>query len=372
MKHTLLLLAFMGQALSVSFAQSTVYPPFSWVKTITFANANSGAEVFDFCADPAGNSYVYGIFGGSLLFGNGILLQTLNAAEGYFIAKYDPDGNLSWARKIVASNNGIIYPEANPGGISADADGNVYISGQVSTAALNFSGVVLQRSCTGTPTCSDLFVAKYNAAGEVEWVRHASGSAGTFQKATRLVAGTDGSVFLAGNYEGQQLNFDNALSYTGLNNDGMYLARYNADGTALLATFFDNGNSYAQVEHLALTPQNEPLITGYYADQGLQFGNNVSLDLFGGNAATNYFLVRYNAQGEAQQAYNLHSANYMDLLDVAADTAGQPYIIVDFATSITSGIEPVASTPIAGDTSGILLHLTDSTFQPVVAINYSG
>lgn len=360
----------MAHFLSVSFAQGPVYPPFSWVSTITFANGNSVAEVFDFCADPAGNSYVYGYFDGSINFGNGVFLQTQLAAEGYFVAKYRPDGTLSWTRKIVASNNGIIYPEANPGGISADGNGNVYISGQFSTAALNFGGLVLQRSCAGI-TCSDLFVAKYNAAGQVEWARQASGSAGTFQKATRLVTGTDGTVFIAGNYEGQRLIFDDLLTYAGLNNDGMYLAHYSADGTALSASFFNNGNSYAQVEHLAITPQNEPLITGSYGDEGLDFGNGVSLGLFG-DGDNNYFIARYNAQGELLRALNLHSGSYLDVLDIAADTAGQPYVVVDFINNLISGADLVTSTPAGGDTSGVLLHLVDSTFSPVLTVQYSG
>ncbi len=368
MKH-LFLLVFTCHFLSVS-AQSSVPPTFSWVKTITFANSSSGAEVFDFYADAVGNSYVYGIFEGSLNFGNAIFLQTQTAVEGYFVAKYAPDGALLWAQKIVAPNGGAIYSGQNPGGIGTDAAGNVYISGQLSNVSLDFGGVVLQRSCAGAPMCSDLFVAKYNVDGQVQWVRQAVGTAGTSQKATSLVVGTDGTVFLAGNYEGQRLIFDELLSYTGLNTDGMYLARYSPDGTAISASFFDNGNSYSQLEHLAITRQNEVLATGYYTDEGLQFGNGISLEPFGSDK--NYFIVRYNAQGEAQKAYNLHSDTYLDLLDVAADTAGHPYVVVDFAANLISGSELVATTPTADDANGILLHLIDSVFSPVVAVQYAG
>ena len=368
MKQTLLL-ALSCHFLLASYAQP---PTFSWVKTITFPNSSATAEVFDFCADSAGNSYVYGFFINSLNFGNGIFLQAQNAEEGYFVARYAPDGTLSWARKIVAPNGDFIFSGVNPGGISADNAGNVYISGQLSNPALDFGGgLVLQRSCTGT-TCSDLFVTKYNATGDVQWIRQAAGSMGTFQTATRLVTGTDGTLFVAGNYEGQTLAFDNMLTYNSLNTNGMYLARYTPAGTALGAIFFSNGSGLSQVEHLAVTRQNAVLATGSYYAENLEFGNGISLEAFGDDGAANYFIVQYTAQGEAQWAYNLHSDSYLELLDVAADTAGQPYVVVDFTVNLLGGTELIAVTPVAGDSTGILLHLADNVFTPVVAVQYSG
>ncbi len=368
-----LLLVLICHFFSMSLAQSLMAPNFLWVKTITLPNAVSGAEVFDFYTDSTGNSYVYGIFTGSIDFGNGTFLHTQNALEGYFVAKYLPTGGLDWARKIVASNGGIIYSEMVPSGIAADGAGNVYLCGQLSNVALNFgNGTVLQRSCVGTPTCSDIFIAKYNADGEAQWARQAAGSANTFQKAACVVVGADGTVFVVGNYEGQQLNFDNLLIYNNLDDDGMYLARYRPDGTVISTTFFGNGDGNSQVEHLAITRQNNLLATGQYTDEGLQFGNDVSLDVLGGNSTSNYFIVEYTAEGLAQWAYNLHSDAYLDVLDIAADTFGQPYVIADFTTSVMSGLELVSATSMADSSAGVLLHLTDSVFVPVVMVEYSG
>ncbi len=371
MKQTLLL-ALACHLLVAGPAQSP--PGFKWVKTITFSPTNSSAEVFDFCADPAGNAYVYGIFTGTLNFGGNVTLQASGAVEGYFLAKYASNGVLGWVQKIVAPNGGAIYAaDLNPGGVSADTLGNVYISGQLSNAALHFgNGMVLQRSCQGAPMCSDLFVAQYNAAGQAQWVTNGRGSAGTYQTATRLVADAAGSVFVTGNYHGQVLTFNNLPPYDNLETDGMYIARLSATGQAVSASFFGNGSGYAQVDHLAITAQNNVIATGYYDGGALQFGDGIHLETFGSGNAANYFVAGYSAQGLAQWAYNLNSESYLEVLDVASDTMGQPYVVVDFESNLNSNNEEVATTPVAGNYSGILLHLTDSVFHPVVAVHYAG
>ena len=150
------LLALACHFLALASAQSP--PGFKWVKTITFVTNNTQAEIYDFCTNQAGSSFVYGVFSGSLNFGPGVSLQSTGAVEGYFIAKYAPNGVLEWVKKIATPNGGPIFnPDLfNPAGISADNLGNVYISGQLSNSALDVgNGVIIQRNCTGT--CSDFF-----------------------------------------------------------------------------------------------------------------------------------------------------------------------------------------------------------------------
>ncbi len=370
MKQTLLL-ALACHILTVVPAQSP--PGFKWVKTITFVTTTTQAEIFDFCTNQAGNAFVYGVFSGALNFGPGVSLQTAGAVEAYFVARYAPNGVLEWVEKIVAPNNGAIFnPDFfNPAGISADNAGNVYISGQLSNSSLNVGdGIIIQRNCTGS--CSDFFVAKYDAAGQVQWVNQGSGSPNNYQTATRLVAGTDGSVFVAGNYSGKTIQLGTEPGYNDLETDGMYMARYSAAGQPVNAWFFNNGDGYSQLDHLAITPQNNILITGYYDGNAVDFGNGIGLQVFGGSTSNNYFVAEYNDQGVAQRAFNLNSNDmFTSVLDVAADTSGQPYVVVDFASNLNSGDVPISSTTTPGNRSGTLLQLVDSIFQPVVTVEYS-
>ncbi len=365
------LLALACHFLALASAQSP--PGFKWVKTITFVTNNTQAEIYDFCTNQAGSSFVYGVFSGSLNFGPGVSLQSTGAVEGYFIAKYAPNGVLEWVKKIATPNGGPIFnPDLfNPAGISADNLGNVYISGQLSNSALDVgNGVIIQRNCTGT--CSDFFVVKYDAAGQVQWASQGSGSANNYQTATRLVNGTDGSVFVGGNYGGQTLQLGAAPAYTNLEADGIYMAHFATDGQPVTAWFFGNGDGASQLDHLAVTPQNTLLVTGFYDGQAMDFGNGVNLPVYGSSAALNYFITGFNDQGQAQWAYNLNAVDvFASVLDVAADTFGQAYVVADFATYLNSKDEIIASTVLAGNRTGILLHLADSVFQPVVSVEYS-
>ena len=370
MKHTLLLIL-ACHALTAAISQSP--PGFQWVKTIAFANNASGAEIFDFSTNPQGHSFVYGIFSGSLNFGPGVpILQSQGLSNNYFVAKYAPNGVVEWVRKIFAPNGGTIFVNdtLNPAGISADQFGNVFISGQLSNTALDFGeGVQLQRVCSGD--CSDFFVAKYDTAGHVQWVSSGLGSANTYQTATRLVVGTDGSVFVGGNYTGPTLKIGNAAPITGLGSEGIYLSRLLADGQPLTTWFIHDATDYTQLDHLAVTPQNRLLVSGYYTGGELEFGNNIILGMSGSENASNSFLAEFDDQGQAQWAQNINSEIVADILDISADTSGQPYIVVDFSDNLSSGLNEIVPGPTFSDHTAILLHLVDNVFKPVQKIDYN-
>src|SRR5262249_24301705 len=71
-----------------------------WVKRAggTGADQANGIGV-----DSSGNSYVTGLFNGSATFGGGEANQTVLTSAGgtdIFVAKYNSDGTLAWAKKV--------------------------------------------------------------------------------------------------------------------------------------------------------------------------------------------------------------------------------------------------------------------------------
>jgi hypothetical protein len=104
-------------------------------------------------ADVLGNVYISGVAWGSLggaYAGNGDV----------FVSKYDAAGNLQWTKQL-----GTSAYDANQG-VSADGLGNVYISG--------FTNGSLDAPNAGGP---DAFVGKYDAAGNLQWIRQLGTSA---------------------------------------------------------------------------------------------------------------------------------------------------------------------------------------------------
>jgi hypothetical protein len=105
-------------------------------------------------------------------------------AEDIFVVKYDSDGNRQWTRQLGTGATDIAY------GVTADSNGNVYLAGRTD-GDLNGAG-----SAGGT----DLFVVKFDAAGNLLWTRQ-FGTAGS-DIAYAIAKDASGNVYLAGGTTG--------------------------------------------------------------------------------------------------------------------------------------------------------------------------
>jgi hypothetical protein len=123
----------------------------------------SGEEGKAVAVDIAGNVYVTGMYNDTASFGS----VTLNGNGGseIFIVKYDADGNLAWAKTAGGLKTDVGY------GIALDGLGNLYVCGNVDSAATFESTNVL------TAGGYDAFVAKYDTSGNLIWVSLAGGAA---------------------------------------------------------------------------------------------------------------------------------------------------------------------------------------------------
>src|SRR5690606_37904989 len=111
--------------------------------------------------DAAGNCYLAGIFDTVAVFDQATLTSV-----GYadmFLAKYNSAGTLQWAKQAGGKLNDFL------GAIELDNSGNVYMVGGIMDTA-TFDNI--QVSSAGI---SDVFVAKYNSAGNAQWVETAGG-----------------------------------------------------------------------------------------------------------------------------------------------------------------------------------------------------
>ena len=107
--------------------------------------------------DAEGNIYVTGSFRGSVAFGS----TTLTSA-GYsdvFVAKLSGAGTWLWVAQAGGADNDIGR------GVSVDASGNVYVTGEFSgTAAFGSNSLTSSGS-------TDIFIAKLNSSGAWLWMR---------------------------------------------------------------------------------------------------------------------------------------------------------------------------------------------------------
>jgi len=111
--------------------------------------------------DADGNTVVTGRIHGVATFGRGDENETTLTTEGpnLFVAKYDLHGSLLWARQALGDAQGQA--------IAVDAAGNSYVAGGFRFGVV-FPGVTLFGPVSGV---GDMFIAKYDAAGNFEWAR---------------------------------------------------------------------------------------------------------------------------------------------------------------------------------------------------------
>src|SRR5581483_8695676 len=117
-------------------------------------------------ADPAGNNYVTGYYQSATMT---IGTKTLINAGSFdiFYAKYDSSGNVQWA----TGAGGNSFDAAVT--VAADAFGNSYLGGEFQSASITFGANTL----INAGEQGDLYLVKYDSAGNVAWAEHAGGTA---------------------------------------------------------------------------------------------------------------------------------------------------------------------------------------------------
>jgi hypothetical protein len=122
-----------------------------WAKQAGGANDELGGWI---SVDGSGNSYVSGAFYGTATFGEGISQVTLTSAvKDNFVAKYNTNGGLVWAKQVdVNYNYGLV--------IAADGSGNIYMTGPF-LGTVTFGAGEANETILTSRGLHDIFVAKY-------------------------------------------------------------------------------------------------------------------------------------------------------------------------------------------------------------------
>lgn len=114
--------------------------------------------------DPAGDVLVAGEFRGTMRLEQ-VSLTAAGPGRDVFVASYDAQGALRWARRFGAAG------EDYARGIGADGQGNIYVTG-VFSGEPTFGSTVLRGAAPGR---EQLFLMRMTPAGEVDWVQGITG-----------------------------------------------------------------------------------------------------------------------------------------------------------------------------------------------------
>ena len=196
--------------------------------------------------DSKGNVYVVGRFQGSALFDDKTI--TGNGDDGVFLVKYNPDGKILWAKASGGKKEDSGYS------IDLDSQENIYITGYFAdTASFDTQTIVSKGE-------SDAFLAKYDTAGNVLWVKQAGGA---FNDVGRGV-GTDdaGNSYMVGFFSGTIYLDSTQLKSDGARED-IFISSYDSEGKMRWAKKA-GGTGNDKPAAIAVDKKGDFFITGFF------------------------------------------------------------------------------------------------------------
>ena len=268
----------------IFFAKYSPTGAFQWVRS---AGGYAGDYAEGIACDNK-NLYVTGVIEGTnepIHFDGTPFILTTQGSSDIFVAKYTMEGALVWARRA----GGYDFDKST--GVAHDAAGNVYICGLFRGTA-TFGNNAMSITSLGN---NDIFVAKYDAAGNFVWVRRA-GSAGR-DEAKSIACDASGNVYITGLYSNGCHFGTQVLSSPGTYFNS-FVAKYNTSG--YLQWVHTGGGNYDDVGwSLALDKSGHVFVTGEF-NSGADFDN---MSVYSAGMA-DVFVGCYDVNGHLQWLRN--------------------------------------------------------------------
>ncbi|MBG8553679.1 T9SS type A sorting domain-containing protein [Hymenobacter guriensis] len=313
----------------------------AWVHQFGSAGTDRANGV---AVDAAGNVYVTGSFQHAIELDKG---QTLDAGsypgEKTFVARYDAQGTLSWARQ---SDTPPSYPINCPPGsmgesVSLDAEGNVVVTGgYISPDGISFGGQQLAPISNLTTPYVTFSVRLSAATGAVQTLRNvfysdrATGAGVIYFP--QLLNAPNGGQYIVTNYL-MAPSFETGKSLPAPKSVQVLVARYNAAGQLEWARTF-GGADYSFLGQAATDAAGNLYINGTFRESLHFASTNVT-----GGGDNDGFLVKYSPQGTEQWVQTVVSPEDDMLYGLYVDAGGNSYVTGAFSSQARVGSATLTS-----------------------------
>jgi len=229
--------------------------------------------------DAAGNVYTVGRFEATATFGPMTIASQGNV--DIFVIKYDADGNFVWVNPLGGSRDDRCR------GLSVTPEGFCYIGGRYRVST-KLNGIIL----TAIEE-EDVFVAKLDTTGQVLWAQTFGGIRKDFGE--DVIADSEGNVYITGSFF-QFIIFPDT-TYYGLGDEEIFLAKYDTDGNYVWSRYF-GGSLRDYGEALDVDEFDNVLVSGTFSGEGY-FGK----DTLQSRGEMDMFLIKVNPDGEVLWAF---------------------------------------------------------------------
>jgi hypothetical protein len=265
--------------------------------------------------DMSGNVIATGCFKGTADFGGGPL--TSAGVQDIFVVKFDAAGNHLWSKRF-----GDAAQEAGKG-VAVDEAGNVVVTGYFHST-VDFGGGTLASAGS-----SDIFVAKFDAAGDHLWSKRFGD--GDVQAPYSVAMDGAGDVVVTGDLSGT-VDFGGGPLTSEISSD-VFLAKFDAAGNHLWSKRF--GNWRWQIgTSVAMDESGNVVATGRF--QGtVDFGGGL---LTSARATSDdIFLVKFDPNGNHLWSKRFGDQSYQRGAGVAIDGWGNVIVTGDFEGTVDFG-----------------------------------
>ena len=205
---------------------SQVSPTWIWAKE---AGGNSNDKAYGLDIDSQGNVLMSGNFKTDISFNNITLNSISSSYPDFYVAKFDPQGDIIWAKQGNGLREDMAYD------VVSDENDNVIVTGiygMYTSYSITIDSVTLLNSGQG-----DMFLAKYNSNGDLLWAIREGGPAREWGRSVDV--DLQGNIYVCGNYYNGNSNIGgNVIS----NNSsyGIFICKYNSSG---ILQWYKIGNS---------------------------------------------------------------------------------------------------------------------------------
>jgi len=221
--------------------------------------------------------------------------------------KYDFNGTVLWASSIGGAEDDIGQS------VCTDANNNAYLTGSFSNDTITIG--VTSLSNAGS---SDIFIAKYDAAGNVLWAKSAGGIYGEGIKS--VSTDSSGNVYVTGNFNSDTLTFGLTTLVNAGNND-IFISKYTSNGTLLWAKSA-GGNNYDSGQSISNDANGNVYVTGWFGSNTITF-ETATLINSGGD---DIFIVKYSSNGTLLWAKSAGGITIDRATSISSDKSGTIYI----------------------------------------------
>jgi UDP-3-O-[3-hydroxymyristoyl] glucosamine N-acyltransferase len=313
-----------------------------WARQSLGGGADGGVAL---AVDAGGRVHVSGTVSGTASFGEGDATRTvLSAGEARgFLATYDADGVLVWARLLPVVGDAIAVDDA----------GSSYLGGSF-RGSVDFGPGGALISSGG----SDAWIAKYDGAGAFAWVR-SGGDVPSYAETSSISADGAGNLFVTGKFD-YAVVFDRGLpTEVSLRRGGIlnpFFARYDSAGTLQdVRTIGGSDDKFAPYD-VARDAAGNVYVTGFFLGTivlGEGEPNETVL-----SAPSTYpgpmdlFVVQFLPSGALGWARQAHGPEYTDTgRALALDPEHGVYVTGSIAGRVAFGAGEPTETVFDGDGS---------------------